>query len=193
VPGAPPPGYYYPPPGAYPYPYPVYPPPEPPAPPKPKREPSFLGGSVSAGLGIPYGVLGGAVNLGMDYVTLMAGGGTTIVAGAGYALGLRLYFLHSGHKLRPHLTGVWGTTAAYKISGSVDMKGTLRGFGFFAGLDHDVGEPGDFFLTYGAGYITHEKLPDDVLSTLDRYGVDEPDMGVPIKFLFAVGYRFGGR
>jgi hypothetical protein len=137
--------------------------------------------------------LGGAVNLGMDYFTLMAGGGTSIVAGAGYALGLRLYFLDTGHKYRPHVTAVWGTTAAYKISGSVDMKGTLHGFGFFGGIDQDIGAPGDFFLTYGVGYITHEDLPDDVLATLNRYGVDEPDMGVPIKFLFAFGYRFGGK
>jgi hypothetical protein len=150
-------------------------------------------GSLSAGLGVPYGVLGGAINLGMDYVTLMAGGGTTVVAGPGYALGLRVHFLDTSHRYRPHLTAVWGTTAAYKISGTVDMKGTLRGFGFFAGIDQDVGEPGDVYLTYGGGYITHEDLPDDVLATLDRYGVEEPDMGVPIKFLFAVGYRFGGK
>jgi hypothetical protein len=164
-----------------------------PPPAAPKREPSFFVGSLSVGLGVPYGVLGGAVNVGMDYVTLMVGGGTSVYSGGAYALGLRLYFLNTSHKFRPHFTGVWGTTAAYKFSGDVDLKGTLHGFGFYGGLDHDVGEMGDFFLTYGIGYITHEDFPASVKSAFDRYGKDPPSAGTPIKFLFAAGYRFGGQ
>jgi hypothetical protein len=163
------------------------------APPAPKRDPSFFVSSVGGGLGVPYGVLGGAVTVGFDYLSLMVGGGTTIVAGAGYGLGLRAYFLDSGHKLRPHFTAVWGTTAAYAISGVVDMKGVLTGFGFYAGLDHDFGEPGGFFATYGLGYITHQDLPASVVATLNEYGVDKPDMGIPIKAMIAIGYRFGGK
>jgi len=141
-------------------------------------------GSVGFGLGVPYGVLGGAVTLGFDYLAIIAGVGTTVVAGAGYGLGVRAYFLDSGHKVRPHVTAVWGTTAAYQITGAVEMTGVLTGFGFYAGLDHDIGEPGDWYATYGLGYITHESLP---------YGLTASDVGTPIKAMFSMGYRFGGK
>lgn len=156
----------------------------PPSPPEPKREPSLFVGSVGFGLGVPYGVLGGAVTLGFDYLAIIAGVGTTVVAGAGYGLGVRAYFLDSGHKVRPHFTAVWGTTAAYQITGSVNLTGVLNGFGFYAGLDHDIGAPGDWYATYGLGYITHESLP---------YGLTASDVGTPIKAMFSMGYRFGGK
>jgi hypothetical protein len=53
-----------------------------------------------------------------------------------------------------------------------------------ARLDHDVGIPGDWYLTYGLGYITHEDLP---------MGLTPTDVGMPIKAMFSVGYRFGGK
>jgi hypothetical protein len=124
----------------------------------------------------------------MDYFSVMAGAGTAL-EGPGYAAGVRIHFLDTSHKFRPHFTAVYGTTAAYKISGSVDLKGTLRGFAFYAGVDHDVGEPGDFFLTYGIGYITHEDFPASVKNVVG----DMPSLGTPIKLLFAFGYRFGGK
>jgi hypothetical protein len=148
---------------------------------------------VGVGLGVPYGVLGGAVTLGFDYLAVIAGVGTTVVAGAGYGIGVRAYFLDSGNRLRPHFTAVWGTTAAYKISGAVDMTGVLTGYGFYAGMDHDFGVLGDWYATYGLGYITHKDLPASVVSTLNAYGVSKPDMGTPIKAMFSIGYRFGGK
>jgi hypothetical protein len=177
-------------------PAPVYSPPpgvvEPEAP-TASSESSTFSGSIAAGLGIPYGVLGGGFTLGIDYAQLIAGVGTSIYAGAGYSAGLRLHILDSSHSWRPHLTAVYGTTAIYKISGAVDLKGVLRGFAVYVGVDQDVGEPGGFFMTYGVGFITHEALPASVKNTLANYGEKEPSMGVPIKFLIAVGYRFGGK
>ena len=190
--GYPPPGYGYPPPG-YPPPGYGYPPgyappgyyaPQPIAPPPPPRETSLFVGSVGFGLGVPYGVLGGAVTLGFDYLAIIAGVGTTLVAGVGYGIGARVYFLDSGYRVRPHFTAVWGTTAAYQITGEVDITGVLTGFGFYAGLDQDFGQLGDWYATYGLGYITHGDLP---------YGLTASDVGTPIKAMFSIGYRFGGK
>jgi hypothetical protein len=155
---------------------------------------NFFSASLNLGIGVPYGVFGGAITAGMDYFALMAGAGSTIFAGFGYGIGARVYFMDtSPHYVRPHFTAVWGTTALYRISGDVDMNGTLRGFGFYAGLDQDVGEPGGLFLSYGVGYITHEGLPSKVTNVLEEHGQKEPNMGIPIKVFFAAGYRFGGQ
>jgi len=177
----------------YPAPPPGYLPPRPypPIEPTPRSEPSFLSGSIAGGFGIPYGVLGGGVTFGFDYLALVGGVGTTVFAGAGYSGGLRVYFLDTSHRWRPHLTGVYGTTTYYKITviGGDDMSGVLRGFAFYAGVDQDFGEIGGWFATYGVGVITHEKLPESVTDALGH----TPDMGVPIKFMVGVGYRFGGQ
>jgi hypothetical protein len=121
----------------------------------------------------------------------MAGVGTTVFAGVGYSGGLRLHFLDTSYHWRPHLTAVYGTTTYYKVTviGGTDMSGVLHGFGFYAGVDHDFGDLGGWFATYGVGVITHEKLPTEVTDAIGH----TPDMGVPIKFMLAFGYRFGGQ
>jgi hypothetical protein len=153
-------------------------PPESMAPPEPRREPSLLVGSVGFGMGVPYGVFGGAVTLGFDYLALIAGVGTTVVAGAGYGVGARIYLVHSGHEFRPHLTAVWGTTATYQNGTYPAWPSVVTGVGFYAGLDHDFGEAGGWYATYGLGYITH---------------LSESPPGTPIDAMFGLGYRFGGR
>jgi len=157
-----------------------------------QSEPSFLMGSVGGGAGVPYGVIGGGITIGTDYLSLIGGVGTTVLAGPGYGAGLRAHFLNSSHKWRPHLTAVYGTTTVYQISGDVDLKGTLHGMAFYLGVDHDFGGPGGWFATYGLGYITHEDLPQSVKNTLASYGKSAPDMGTPIKLMVGIGYRIGG-
>jgi hypothetical protein len=175
---APPPGY------PQPRPYPV-------VQPAPPREPSFLSGSLAGGFGIPYGVIGGGFTFGFDYLSLIAGAGTTVYAGPGYSAGLRLHFLDTSNRWRPHLTAVYGTTTAYKVTmiGGTDMTGVLHGFAFYAGVDQDFGELGGWFATYGIGVITHEKFPTSVTDALGY----TPDAGNPVKFMVAFGYRFGGQ
>jgi hypothetical protein len=150
------------------------------APPQPEHEPSLFVASVGFGMGVPYGVFGGAVTLGFDYLALTVGLGTTVVAGAGYGFGARIYFVDSGHEFRPHVTAVWGTTAVYQNGEYESSFGVVRGFGFYVGLDHDVGLPGGWYMTYGLGYIT--------------YGDKTPaSSDAPINAMLALGYRFGGK
>jgi hypothetical protein len=176
----------------YPAPRPRHPPP-PPYPnyeaPPPESEASFLSGTIAVGLGVPYGVLGFGASFGFDYLQIIGGGGTTVFGGPGYAGGLRLHFLDTSHKWRPHFTAVYGTTTYYEISGSYSASGVLRGFGFYLGVDQDFGDLGGWFGTYGVGIITHEDFPSEVTNGLGY----TPSTGVPIKFMVGFGYRFGGQ
>lgn len=186
---APPPYYYYPPP-------PGYPPPPPDVPPAPRREPTFLVGSLAAGGGTPYGMIGGGFTFGFDYLSVIAGAGSALFKGFGWGAGLRAHVLDTSHRWRPHFTAVYGTTCLYKVAGAfsnvVYWSGVLRGFGFYAGVDHDFGEIGAWFATYGLGYITHEDLPASVRNAIGA----SPEFGWSGGFIdieVAIGYRFGGK
>ena len=188
---------YYPPPPPYYY-YaapPGYPPPPPDVPPAPRREPTLLVGSLAFGGGTPYGMIGGGFTFGFDYLSVIAGAGSALFKGFGWGAGLRAHFLDTGHRWRPHFTAVYGTTCLYEISGLggfVYWSGVLRGFGFYAGVDHDFGDPGAWFATYGLGYITHEDLPASVRNAVGG----SPEFGWSGGFIdieVAIGYRFGGK
>lgn len=75
-----------------------------------------------------------------------------------------------------------GVLSCYKRC--VDIRGVLTGFGFYTGLDHDFGRLGDWYATYGLGYLTHGDLP---------YGLTASDVGMPLKVMFSIGYRFDGK
>lgn len=66
-------------------------------------------GSVGAGLGVPYGVLGlnGEYAI-ADNVNLTAGIGTTILAGAGYNIGIKYYLKDVGNAWRPRISAYYG-------------------------------------------------------------------------------------
>jgi hypothetical protein len=157
----------------------------------PAREPSFLSGSINVGLGVPYGGLGGGATFGFDYFAVIAGAGTEL-AGIGWSVGARVYLMGSGRKLRPHLSAVYGTTGMYRFIdvGGDNFEGTVNGFAFYAGLDHDVGQPGRYFMTYGIGVVTHGALPQEVEA---RVGSGHPPNNGILDFvLVGLGYRFGG-
>jgi|WetSurMetagenome_2_1015567.scaffolds.fasta_scaffold587660_1 hypothetical protein len=131
-------------------------------------------------MGIPYGVFGGAVSLGFDYLALIASIGTTVVGGAGYAVGARIYFADSGHEFRPHLTAVWGTTATFQTGSYDSWSQEVTGFAFYAGIDQDLGEPGAWYATYGLGYVTYGSA-------------SPPSSPVPVNLMIGLGYRLGGK
>jgi hypothetical protein len=140
-------------------------------------------------------MIGGGFTLGFDYLSVIAGAGSAFFKGFGWGVGLRAHFLDTSHRWRPHFTAVYGTTCLYEISGLggfVYWSGVLRGFGFYAGVDHDFGDPGAWFATYGLGYITHEDLPASVRNAIGG----SPEFGWSGGFIdieVAIGYRFGGK
>lgn len=162
--------------------------------PEPDREkpPSAFVSKLGVGFGIPYGVLGGGLELGHTYVTTTGGVGTTIFGGAGWSAGARVYFNRRAAKFRPFIAGVYGTTLVYDIVviGGEDLNGTLLGPAFYAGLDHDVGKPGAFVFSYGVGYVPPPALPGEVTRILEETGTPSPDLGIPIKLLLGFSYDF---
>jgi hypothetical protein len=134
----------------------------------------------------------------MDYLTAVAGAGTLIFSGPGWAVGGRAYALDWTHKFRPHFTATYGTTAVWTLLAAKDdpstsvADGVLNGLGLFLGLDHDLGAPGGFIATYGVGYITHEELPAHAKALFAENGDSDPDLGAPIKIMLGIGYQFSG-
>jgi len=129
---------------------------------------------LGLGLGVPYGGVGAGLDLGIPYVSVLGGLGTTVFGGMGWSGGLRVFFMDRTRKFRPHFSVVYGTTTVV-MDGSAGY--TLKGFGFYGGVDHDVGSPGGFVLTYGLGLITHEAAPQGL------------ETGTPVKVLFGVNYQ----
>jgi hypothetical protein len=134
---------------------------------------------VGAGIGIPYGVFGVGIDVGIPYFSLVAGLGTAL-EGIGWSAGVRVYFFNQTRKFRPHFTAVYGTTMIVDVVGGNGY--TVNGFGFYGGLDHDIGPHGGLILTYGIGLVTNEP---------PGAGVEDPRFSV--KVMFGVNYRFGGR
>jgi len=146
------------------------------------QSPAF---KLGAGIGVPYGVMGGNAEFGFGYISVMGGYGYALYA-SGWSVGGRVYAMPADKVWRPHLTVVYGTTVMYQLkdinSGSVVEKGAINGAALYIGVDQDVSRPGGAIWTYGIGYITHESLP---------AGLKEDDVGIPIKILFGWNYRFG--
>lgn len=159
----------------------------------PARDTSPVWGRLSAGMGLPYGVFGSSLEFGHEYVTATAGVGTTIFGGPGWSAGGRVYVLGHDSKYRPFASAVYGTSLVYDITviGGPSLSGTVLGPGFYLGLDHDVGDLGGWELSYALGYLPMPELPSNVRETLDDYGEPVPDLGLPIKLAFGIGYAFG--
>jgi hypothetical protein len=135
---------------------------------------------VGVGMGIPYGVIGTGIDVGLPRVSLVAGLGSALAGGLGWGAGVRVYFFDRTRRFRPHLTAMYGTTMIVEVGR--DDGYTVNGFAFYGGLDHDIGPVGGLILTYGVGLLTNEVPPAGV-----------PDPRVAVKVMLGINYRFGGR
>ena len=99
---------------------------------------SWAIGRVGVGSGLPYGTplvgVGIEIDLG-KYVAALGGIGVGNYASPA-AVGVRLRLARPEKKWRPHITWMYWT----------------EGSGVYAGVDHDVGKPGGFVVTYGIGF-----------------------------------------
>lgn len=115
------------------------------------------GGKASVGSGVPYGtpLVGFGLELDLGpYVSVLGGVGAGTYRSP-WSVGARVKLLPEGRKWRPHLTGVRWT----------------EGYGVYAGVDHDIGKPGGFVLTYGIGY-------------------GDVNLESKVGAMFGIGYRF---
>ena len=135
---------------------------------------------VGLGAGIPYGVIGAGVDVGISRFSLVGGFGTTAYGPVGWSVGLRAYLFDRTRRFQPHLTAVYGTTLIVDVVGGDSY--TVNGFGFYASLDHDIGPIGGLILTYGIGLLTNDVPP-----------AGAPDPQYFVRAMFGGNYRFGGR
>jgi hypothetical protein len=99
---------------------------------------AFAGGKLGVGSGLFWGtpLVGGGAELDVGkYLSVLGGVGVGSYRSP-WSLGARISFAPPDKKWRPHLTGIRWT----------------EGYGVYAGVDHDVGKPGRWVLTYGLGY-----------------------------------------
>ena len=99
---------------------------------------AFAGGKAGFGSGLPYGtpLLGAGVELDLgNYVTALGGVGVGNYD-APWSYGARLSFTPPDRKWRPHVSVLKWT----------------EGYGVYGGVDHDVGKPGGWVVSYGFGY-----------------------------------------
>lgn len=71
-------------------------------------------GTVGAGFGVPYGILGVGLEINaLPYLSLNGGLGTTIFSGVGWNVGARGYFRKPGPVWRPRISAFYGINGIY--------------------------------------------------------------------------------
>jgi len=132
-------------------------------------------GSVGAGFGVPYGILGIGVEFNaLPILSLNGGLGTTIFSGVGWNVGARAYFRKPGPVWRPRISAFYGINGVYAEDfGDPDNAS-------YAGLTVGLGQ---LFLWQQHGfdldlmYIINSELYDVI-------------PGDYVRFKINVGYRF---
>jgi len=72
--------------------------------------------TMGAGIGIPYGVIGSNIDVNVaPNFDLVAGFGTTVVAGMGYSFGAKYYFGDYEKTFRPRVSAYYGINSAVQI------------------------------------------------------------------------------
>ena len=114
-------------------------------------------GKAGAGTGLAYGSplpgVGAELELG-EHVSMLGGVGV-LAAETTWSYGVRVYFQGRERKFRPH----------------VSLFQWTEGNGVYVGVDHDVGKPSGFNLTYAVGY-------------------GDVNLEGRVALTFGVGYRF---
>ncbi|MBN2709507.1 MAG: hypothetical protein JXR46_10730 [Calditrichaceae bacterium] len=140
--------------------------------------------SFGFGLGIPYGVLGGNVDINMaPQLNVSIGIGSSIVAGIAYNAGLK-YFLNTiEHSFRPRLSAYYGINA---ISSIADHEETYTGFSLGFGAQWMWGNTKSNGLDFDVIYIVSTGYDIDELRTEygSRYMIEEYG-----SVKFSIGYR----
>ncbi len=123
------------------------------------------------GLGIPYGIIGGNLEVGfLDYFAVCAGLGLS-PEGLGWCIGGRIYLAGSDSRVRPRLGYYRGIVGAveYAWNEYEDVKGNAAGLGMLIRINDRISIDGELI------YIASWDYPDE-----------EPDS----RYKISVGARF---
>ena len=102
------------------------------------QEPSqvvFKKNSFGVGLGIPYGILGGNIDINVaPNLNLSAGIGTTVLAGIGYSFGFKYFFMPIERTFRPRVSAYYGVNTAIEYIGGSKDNESFTGVNIGAGF-----------------------------------------------------------
>ncbi|MCP3683082.1 MAG: hypothetical protein GY861_10360 [bacterium] len=142
---------------------------------------------IGFGLGIPYGVLGvNAEYYPIDNISVSAGLGTTLLAGAGYDVGVQYYFGNKGDGWVPRVSAHYGTNALiyWNRSGNEDGE-SFDGVSAGLGLKYVKGNSKWIVDLFYA--VTSDVF--DRVDELEARGYDVSTYGLE-KVRLGVGYSY---
>ena len=144
--------------------------------------------SFGLGLGIPYGVLGGNVDVNIaPNLNLSIGLGTTILAGVGYNVGIKYFFAPIDRTFRPKVSAYYGINSAvlkeYYGIDKEDEGEAYAGFSIGGGAQWMWGETKSQGLDLDIIYIATTGYDADELR---EEGFDVEELG---RAKISIGYR----
>lgn len=145
--------------------------------------------SWGIGFGIPYGVLGGNIDINIaPNFNLSAGLGTTIVAGLGYNVGVKYFLSSIENSFRPRISAYYGVNAAVlkeypSLLDKEDDGEAFTGVSLGVGAQWMWGESKTSGLDFDIIYLASTGLDIDKLKD-EGFMVDEPG-----KIKISIGYR----
>ena len=137
--------------------------------------------SFGVGLGIPYGVLGGNIDINVaPNLNLSAGIGTTVLAGIGYSCGFKYFFMPIERTFRPRVSAYYGVNTMIEYIGGSKDNESFSGVNLGVGAQWMWGKTKSKGLDFDIIYIATTGLD------AEEKGVEEPD-----KVKISFGYRHG--
>ncbi len=144
------------------------------------------------GIGIPYGIFGvNAEYYPINNLSLSAGLGSTLRAGAGYDIGIQYYFAKKGDNWSPRLSAHYGTNGILQTTLSVFGTTFKEDYESFEGLSVGVGFKnmmGNSGWTFDILYVVSSGLFDRI-DELEAQGFETSSYG-PERFWLGFGYTY---
>ena len=157
------------------------------------RDYAQAGIGIGCGFGIPYGVLGGFIELSpISYFSLCGGLGTTLFSGWGWSVGTRLYFVERGYVVRPFASGYYGINGVISIRDQYYnsiFSETYPGFTFGGGLNLSFDEMRKHDIFVEVLYIINPEFFDEADAMKQTYDMDFYAV-FPVKVAIGYAYRF---
>jgi hypothetical protein len=149
-----------------------------------------------AGLGLAngFGGIGVGIEAEMHQIALLAGLGSWGTNDLGWDVGLRYYLGAVDKKFRPNFTISYGPTAVVYWGPLLNQKqnsALLFGPNILAGLDHDIGKPNGFVMTYGIGFGIPGDYPSKMKDDYQSRGQSLPSKpGAQVNGSLGIKYVF---
>jgi hypothetical protein len=157
------------------------------------RDFAQAGIGVGCGFGIPYGVLGGYLEVSpVSYLSICGGIGTTVLSGMGWSVGTKIYMMERGYVVRPFGSAYYGTNGVIYITDEYlneIVSETYDGFSIGGGLNLSFDEMRKHEILLELLYIINPEFFDRADALKQSYDMTFYSV-FPVKFAIGYMYRF---